>query len=999
VSHDGEQPTDAHDEAVDEQDGAGFSDGDASEENATDLDTSYDGVPRRPLRQEEHDGGQCTRCGQAHERGRPCRGGGPSRPRRTRDEKQTKPDRSSPQATTQNGQPDVQGAASGSETPSAPRTSEGSSAPGAEVRDGPSRPSLTSSTGGGAGDAARNSSGGGNSGKGGPTGGAGAAGAAGSKAAEGAAGAAGSKAAEGAAGAAGSKAAEGAAGAASGKAAGGVSAYKDDALQAKEAVQNRDATGATDAAVRAGLKAGAESVAPGVGGAVASTALDTEVGRKVSRGISKGVILAVAVPVTIFALLLGVMGMSVITLFGGAAGTVAAAMGESLDACEVEGGSGSGTGGSDVAEPADTEKARAQAVWDVLTDAGLSDEAAAGVLGNLDQESNIDPTAVQADGPGMGLAQWSRGGRWDTGPNSFLAFVKKRNLDKDSVVAQADFIIFEMKKVISDFNFAKFARSTDVVEATVYFHDVYERSRDDETKVRDVRGGYAQDWYDEFASGTSTQPVSSTPQDRIFVVGDSLTVGAKKSIRSELSDVGKVTIDAKNGRSTTAGADILASSSAAQNADAWVVALGTNDYRNERQFQQAARTIVAEADGRPVTWVNIYLKKAPKQSARINAVLDAVVEDTPTVTVEDFATWATSNKRLFASDGIHLTAEGYQQRGQFYAVATGSSGGGSGGSGSGADCGDPVDAGGACEPYTRELKQRFARNSGQQFDAMVPDARFTLECVASRFGARDWEPLTYVGHKPSVRHSVDYMTPGWPNGKIGCVYPSDTGAKGKAYDAGNELASQIIQNRKALGVEYVIWQDRIWSPSRNLDPALPPQEWPIDYGNQGGCTTEHYDHLHVATYGNEAEGFPEGNWIAPVGKGTWGGKPYCRLHPILGIWRPHNGWDSRGVGAGYPIKAASSGTVTVAGFTDGYGNVVHIKHGNGMETRYAHMLAITAKKGASVKTGEVIGKVGSTGLSTGAHLHFELRSAKGVVLDAKPLIENGRVATPNFQGC
>ncbi|MCP4511801.1 MAG: hypothetical protein GY826_35975, partial [Fuerstiella sp.] len=539
--------------------------------------------------------------------------------------------------------------------------------------------------------------------------------------------------------------------------------------------------------------------------------MNTTIGKKTTRTAAKGATIVVVAPLLVLTLVIGIMGVAVVSVFGGAAGGVAAALGSSLDECEVEGGSGSGAGGSDVAEPADNEKARAQAVWDVLTDAGLSDEAAAGVLGNLHQETggSFDPTIKQLGGGiGRGIAQWSTGGRWDTGPNSFLAFVKKRNLDKDSVVAQADFIIFEMKKVLSDFNFTKFARSTDILNATVYFHDVYEKSADSPADVREIRGGPAQDWYDEFASGTSTQPVSSTPQDRIFVVGDSLTVGAKKSIRSELSDVGKVTIDAKNGRSTTAGADILASSSAAQNADAWVVALGTNDYRNEAQFRKAARTIVAEADGRPVTWVNIYLKKAPKQSARINAVLDAVVEDTPTVTVEDFATWATSNKRLFASDGIHLTAEGYQQRGQFYAVATGSSGGGSGGSGSGADCGDPVETGGACEPYTRELKQRFARNSGQQFDAMVPDARFTLECVASRFGARDWEPLTYDKHKPTMRHSVDYMTPGWPNGKIGCVYPSDTGAKGKAYDAGNEVASQISQNRRALGVEYVIWQDR-----------------------------------------------------------------------------------------------------------------------------------------------------------------------------------------------
>jgi murein DD-endopeptidase MepM/ murein hydrolase activator NlpD len=82
-----------------------------------------------------------------------------------------------------------------------------------------------------------------------------------------------------------------------------------------------------------------------------------------------------------------------------------------------------------------------------------------------------------------------------------------------------------------------------------------------------------------------------------------------------------------------------------------------------------------------------------------------------------------------------------------------------------------------------------------------------------------------------------------------------------------------------------------------------------------------------------------------------------------------------GAPAGTPIYAAASGTVSLAnhGWTGGYGNAVFIKHGNGTETRYAHMSKIATSTGAKVSQGQVIGYVGSTGRSTGNHLHYEVR--------------------------
>ena len=97
-----------------------------------------------------------------------------------------------------------------------------------------------------------------------------------------------------------------------------------------------------------------------------------------------------------------------------------------------------------------------------------------------------------------------------------------------------------------------------------------------------------------------------------------------------------------------------------------------------------------------------------------------------------------------------------------------------------------------------------------------------------------------------------------------------------------------------------------------------------------------------------------------------------RYHPILKRYRPHHGTDF-GAKRGTPLLAVNSGRVSFSGRMGGYGKVVKIKHSGGYESLYAHQSRIRVKRGQRVKKGQIIGYVGSTGRSTGPHLHFGLR--------------------------
>jgi murein DD-endopeptidase MepM/ murein hydrolase activator NlpD len=112
-----------------------------------------------------------------------------------------------------------------------------------------------------------------------------------------------------------------------------------------------------------------------------------------------------------------------------------------------------------------------------------------------------------------------------------------------------------------------------------------------------------------------------------------------------------------------------------------------------------------------------------------------------------------------------------------------------------------------------------------------------------------------------------------------------------------------------------------------------------------------------------------------------------RIDPFLGRPAMHSGIDLRGE-IGEPVHATADGRISIAGRDGGYGNMVEIDHGNGFATRYGHLSEIDVKVGQRVRIGEVIGKIGSTGRSTGPHLHYETR-VHGEAVDPQKFLRAG----------
>lgn len=131
--------------------------------------------------------------------------------------------------------------------------------------------------------------------------------------------------------------------------------------------------------------------------------------------------------------------------------------------------------------------------------------------------------------------------------------------------------------------------------------------------------------------------------------------------------------------------------------------------------------------------------------------------------------------------------------------------------------------------------------------------------------------------------------------------------------------------------------------------------------------------------------YVEGGWMWPLpqANNVITSKYGYRTHPVTGKWKLHTGIDLR-ASKGTNIYAAKAGTVVTSEYSSSWGHYVILSHGGGYTSLYAHMTKRNVKVGATVKQGQIIGTVGSTGWSTGAHLHFELRKNN---VSYNPLVE------------
>ncbi|WNO54275.1 M23 family metallopeptidase [Stakelama saccharophila] len=263
------------------------------------------------------------------------------------------------------------------------------------------------------------------------------------------------------------------------------------------------------------------------------------------------------------------------------------------------------------------------------------------------------------------------------------------------------------------------------------------------------------------------------------------------------------------------------------------------------------------------------------------------------------------------------------------------------------------------------LGRRPARAQPRPLEKLSFRARFdlALEVLRSDGGLRLKRIPIAIDHTPlRIR------------GRVGAsLYRSAraAGAPAKAVEAFiKSIAAKVSMSRIGADDEFdlVIEQARAETGEVQLGKLLYAG---LAHGKDDIELARWDDHGRTRWFDADGSSRIEGEMLMPVhGRIT---SPFgVRTHPILHYKRMHTGLD---IAAAYgtPIRAADAGKIVFAGRNGGYGNFVKIRHGHGIATEYGHMSKIAVRSGRHVDRGDVIGYVGSTGLSTGPHLHYEIR--------------------------
>ena len=271
------------------------------------------------------------------------------------------------------------------------------------------------------------------------------------------------------------------------------------------------------------------------------------------------------------------------------------------------------------------------------------------------------------------------------------------------------------------------------------------------------------------------------------------------------------------------------------------------------------------------------------------------------------------------------------------------------------------------EPGTKvdiTLGRRPAPGAARPVDALSFRARFDLQLAVERRGGRlvlDPRPIKVDGTPLRIRGTVGdslYRSARAAGAPAGAVQQylralSDEVDLDRAIASGDEF-DLIVEYKRAETGEVEIGKLIYAGLSRDGKPRKQLMRW----GGDGRF-------YEASGVGEQRQGL-----VAPV-SGRISSGYGRRRHPILGYTRMHAGIDFA-ARHGTPIHAVTDGTVQFAGRHGGHGNYVKLSHGNGLGTGYGHMSRIAVRSGQRVKRGQVIGYVGSTGLSTGPHLHYEL---------------------------
>ena len=277
----------------------------------------------------------------------------------------------------------------------------------------------------------------------------------------------------------------------------------------------------------------------------------------------------------------------------------------------------------------------------------------------------------------------------------------------------------------------------------------------------------------------------------------------------------------------------------------------------------------------------------------------------------------------------------------------------------------PIDAISSGTPIDIRLGRRSTRNSTRPVENLSFRARFDLDLTIQRYG----DTLALKQNQIKVDN-----TPLRIKGKVGRSLYRSARAAGVEADKVQQFLRAISQKlslskmRSSDEFDIIIEHKRAATGETQVGDLIYAA---IERGGKPHVQLLKWQKSN-ATQWFEASGVGEtiGSLLRPVpGRVTSGfGR---RRHPVLGYVRMHNGIDFS-ASYGTPIRAASDGRVTYSGRNGGAGKFVKIKHDNSLSTGYAHMSRIAVNRGKYVRRGQIIGYVGSTGLSTGPHLHYIL---------------------------